>query len=69
MQLENDMRPPASGSVWNLNFEGFSSPLDQLRKIGFPSQVSNFGTRGASVAKCHHIPQESLVKIEFDYKT
>ncbi len=59
MQLDIEMSPPAN-NVWHLNSQGSSSRLGKLIAIASPSQVSNFATRGASVASFHHCPLEAI---------
>ena len=49
MQLDVEVSPP--GNVWNLSSQGSTLPLGKRIDIASPSQVSNFATRGTSVAK------------------
>ena len=61
MQLDVEMSPPAS--VGSPNFPGSSFPICNMNKIVPPSQVSNFTSRGACVAKCQNSLLEALVKL------
>ncbi len=49
MQLDVEVSPPAN--VWILTFQGSTSPLGKLIDMSSLSQVSNFPTRGTSVAE------------------
>ena len=64
MQLDVEMSPPAN-NVWHLNSQGSSTALGKLTDIASPSQVSNFATRGASVASFYRCPLLVFVWLVF----